>query len=88
MPEAVVHLRSVGGKVQMSEGHIAAVSLKSTSITDRELEILARLPRLEDLDLRNTEISEIGTPTSSSTRRRTTSWKPLRETERRSPWKT
>src|SRR5689334_2518626 len=30
-------LRSIGGKVQMSGGHVAGVSLKSTSITDREL---------------------------------------------------
>src|SRR5258708_4513224 len=33
-------LRSIGGKVQMADGHVVGVSLKSTSITDREVAIL------------------------------------------------
>jgi hypothetical protein len=53
-------LRSIGGKVQMRGGHVAEVSLKSTSITDRELAVLAGFPQLVDLSLRDTEVSEIG----------------------------
>src|SRR5260370_12691318 len=47
-------LRSIGGKVQISDGHVSAVSLKSTSITDLELPILAELRQLADLNLRYT----------------------------------
>jgi Leucine-rich repeat (LRR) protein len=53
-------LRSIGGTVQMREGHVTGVSMKSTSITDRELAIFTKLPQLEELSLRNTEISEVG----------------------------
>ncbi|HTA71883.1 MAG TPA: hypothetical protein VK776_26555 [Bryobacteraceae bacterium] len=59
-------LRSVGGTVQMRDGHVSGVSLKSTSITDRELEILTKLPQLTELNLRNTEISEVGAAHLSS----------------------
>ena len=51
---------SIGGTVQMREGHVTGVSMKSTSITDRELAIFTKLPQLEELSLRNTEISEVG----------------------------
>src|SRR5439155_5616842 len=53
-------LRSIGGKVQMKGGHVVTLSLKSTSVTDRELAVLTKLPELADLNLRDTEISEIG----------------------------
>src|SRR5581483_9995928 len=36
-------LRSIGGKVQMADGHVTGVNLKSTTVTDRELQILAKL---------------------------------------------
>src|SRR5579862_473594 len=59
-------LRSIGGKVEMHDGHVTAVSLKSTTITDRELDILTKLPQLADLNLRNTEISDVGAAHLSS----------------------
>src|SRR6185295_9228213 len=59
-PAIAEWLRSIGGKVQMKDGHVVTLSLKSTSITDRELVVLAKLPQLLDLNLRDTEISEIG----------------------------
>ena len=45
-------LKSIGGKVEMANGHVTSVSMKSTSITDRELSILTKLPQLTDLNLR------------------------------------
>jgi Leucine-rich repeat (LRR) protein len=53
-------LRAVGGKVQMTNGAITAVSLNGTSITDKEFVVLTRLPQLKDLSLQHTEISTIG----------------------------
>ena len=53
-------LRAIGGKVQMTNGAITAVSLNGTSITDREFVVLTRLPQLKDLSLQHTEISTIG----------------------------
>jgi Leucine-rich repeat (LRR) protein len=53
-------LRSIGGTVQMRDGRVTGVSMKSSSITDREAAIFAKLPQLEELSLRNTEISEVG----------------------------
>ena len=53
-------LRAIGGKVQMTDGKITAVSLNGTSITDKEFVALTRLPQLKDLSLQHTEISTIG----------------------------
>src|SRR6185295_6058857 len=53
-------LRSIGAQVQLRDGHATAVSLASTSITDREVAILQELPQLEELSLRDTEISDLG----------------------------
>jgi internalin A len=53
-------LRSIGGTVEMHDGHVTGVSMKSTSITDREIEIFTKLPHLTELSLRNTEISDVG----------------------------
>ncbi|RPI55459.1 MAG: hypothetical protein EHM55_07790 [Acidobacteria bacterium] len=53
-------LRAIGGKVQMAEGKITAVSLDGTSITDREVVVFTRLPALKELSLQHTEISTIG----------------------------
>ena len=44
----------------MRDGHVATVSLDSTAVTDRELEILPELTQLEELNLRDTEISDVG----------------------------
>ncbi len=65
-PAIAEWLRSIGGTVEMHDGHVTGVSLKSTSITDRELEILSKLPQLAELNLRNTEISEVGAAHLSS----------------------
>ena len=53
-------LRSIGGNVQMADGHVASVSLETTTITDAELAILTKLPRLGDLNLQHTEVSSVG----------------------------
>ena len=53
-------LRAIGGKVEMADGKITAVSLDGTSITDKEFIVLTRLPQLKDLSLQHTEISTIG----------------------------
>jgi len=53
-------LQSIGGKVQLAAGHVAGVSLKSTTVTDAELAILSKLPQLTDLDLQDTEVSSVG----------------------------
>ena len=53
-------LRAIGGKVQMSDGKITAVSLNGTSITDKEFVVLTKLPQLRDLSLQHTEISTLG----------------------------
>ena len=53
-------LRSIGGKVQMNDGQVTSVSLNGTTVIDRELEILTKLPRLSELRLQHTEISPLG----------------------------
>ena len=53
-------LRSVGAKVQMTEDHVIAVCAQRTTITDRELEILTKLPRLASLSPQHTEVSRSG----------------------------
>src|SRR5262249_22415176 len=53
-------LRSIGAHVTRRDGHVVAISLASSSVTDRELTVLGELPRLEDLSLRNTEVSDAG----------------------------
>ena len=53
-------LRAIGGKVQMADGKITAVSLNGTSITDREFVVLGKLPQLTQLSLQHTEVSTIG----------------------------
>jgi internalin A len=65
-PAIAEWLRSIGGKVEMHDGHVTAVYLKSTTVTDRELDILTKLPQLADLNLRNTEISDVGAAHLSS----------------------
>jgi Leucine-rich repeat (LRR) protein len=59
-------LKSIGGKVEMTNGHVTSVSMKSTSITDREMAILTKLPQLTALDLQHTEISSDGLSSLSS----------------------
>ncbi|HEV3216362.1 MAG TPA: hypothetical protein VGZ27_11605 [Vicinamibacterales bacterium] len=59
-PAIAEWLQSIGGKVQMSDGHVTGVSLATTSITDAELVILTSLPRLADLSLEHTEVSSVG----------------------------
>ena len=61
-------LRSIGAQVQVRDGHAIAVSLASTSITDREVAVLQELPQLEELSLRDTEISDLGVARLSSIR--------------------
>ena len=61
-------LQSIGAHVRRRDAHIVAVSLASSSITDREMAILRELPQLEDLSLRNTEISDLGVAQLSSLR--------------------
>jgi len=53
-------LHAIGGKVQMADGKITAVSLNGTSVTDKELVVLTKLPQLKELSLQSTEISTIG----------------------------
>src|SRR5439155_3415424 len=68
--EAVANwLRSIGAQVRLRDGHAIAVSLASTSITDREVAMLQELPELEELSLRDTEISDLGAAHLSSIRR-------------------
>jgi Leucine-rich repeat (LRR) protein len=59
-PAIAEWLKSIGGKVQMTDGHVTAVSLNATSIIDRELAILTGLPQLKELSLQHTEVSTIG----------------------------
>ena len=59
-PAIAEWLRAIGGKVELAGEHISSVSLKGTTITDAELAILTKLPRLADLSLRHTEVSSIG----------------------------
>src|SRR2546428_1655579 len=47
-------LRSIGAQVRIRDGRAVAVSLDSTSITDREVAVLQELPQLEELSLRDT----------------------------------
>jgi Leucine-rich repeat (LRR) protein len=65
-PAIATWLRSIGGTVEMKNGHVTGVSMKSTSITDREMEIFTKLPQLAELSLRNTEVSEVGVAHISS----------------------
>ena len=53
-------LSAIGATVQMRGGHAVAVVLTSTSINDRELALLQELPHLEELSLRDTEVSALG----------------------------
>jgi internalin A len=59
-PAIAEWLRAIGGKVELAGEHISIVSLKGTTITDAELAILTKLPRLTDLSLRRTEVSSVG----------------------------
>ena len=59
-PAIAEWLRAIGGKVELAGEHISSVSLKGTTITDAELAILTKLPRLTDLSLQRTEVSSIG----------------------------
>ena len=47
-------------RCKLRDGHATAVSLASSPITDREVAILQELPQLEELSLRDTEISDLG----------------------------
>ena len=47
-------------RCRLRDGHAIAVSLASAPITDREVAILQELPQLEELNLRDTEISDLG----------------------------
>ena len=54
-------IEDLGGKVEHNEaGDITAVHLRGTWVTDAELLDLARLPKLERLDLSHTRISDEG----------------------------
>jgi Leucine-rich repeat (LRR) protein len=53
-PAIAEWLKSIGGKVQTSDGHVTAVSLATTSVNDAELAILAKLPQLSELNLQHT----------------------------------
>ena len=55
-------LSAIGATVRTRDGRAVAVGLNSTSITDRELAILKDLPLIEELSLRDTEISDLGLP--------------------------
>ena len=59
-PAIAEWLQSIGGKVQMTAGHVTSVSLATTSIEDAELAILSKLPQLADLNLQHTEVSSVG----------------------------
>ena len=59
-PAIAEWLRVIGGKVDLAGEHISTVSLKGTTITDAELAILTKLPRLTDLSLERTEVSSVG----------------------------
>jgi Leucine-rich repeat (LRR) protein len=53
-------LQSIGGKVQLKDGHVTSASLAGTTIADAELATLAKLPQLGDLSLQHTEVSSVG----------------------------
>ena len=59
-PAIAEWLQSIGGKAQLTAGHVTSVSLAATSVTDAELAILAKLPQLADLNLQHTEVSSVG----------------------------
>src|SRR2546427_2177170 len=61
-------LRSIGGQVRLRDGHAIAGSLASSSLTRREVATLQELPQLEELSLRDTEISDLGAAHLSSIR--------------------
>ena len=65
-PAIAAWLRSIGGTVQVTDGHVTGASMKSSSITDREVGIFAKLPQLGELSLRNTEIGDVGAAHLSS----------------------
>jgi Leucine-rich repeat (LRR) protein len=67
-PAIAEWLKSIGGKAELTNGHVTTVSLKSTSVTDRELAILKNLPQLTDLNLEHTEISSDGLASISELR--------------------
>jgi len=50
-------LRSIGGKVQLRDGHVNRGFAQIHLHYRRELDILSKLPQLEELSLRDTEIS-------------------------------
>jgi Leucine-rich repeat (LRR) protein len=53
-------LRSIGAEVRLRDGNVVGVSLASTSITDAEVAVLKEFPQLEELSLRNTQVSNLG----------------------------
>lgn len=57
-------LKKLGGRVTAdADGHVAAVDLAQTPITDEDLKLLAACPRLMELNLRATLVSDAGLET-------------------------
>ena len=56
--------RSIGGKVQMTDGHVTSVSLNGTTVVDKELQLLTKLTRLKTLSLQHTKSARSGSSTS------------------------
>lgn len=53
-------MKALGGKTESAGGHVVAINLSSTSISDAQLASLANLKSLERLDLGVTQVSDLG----------------------------
>lgn len=64
--QAAAALKKLGGRVTTdADGHVAAVDLAQTAITDEDLKLLAACPQLVELNLRATLVSDAGLETVS-----------------------
>jgi hypothetical protein len=64
---AVEQLKKLGGRVSAdADGHVTAVDLASTAITDVDLQLLAACRGLQELNLRGTLVSDVGLETVAS----------------------
>lgn len=53
-------LKSLGGTAKLTDGHVTAVNLSATPISDAQISSLAGLHHLENLDLQVTQVGDLG----------------------------
>jgi hypothetical protein len=53
-------VKKLGGRVEQKDGHIVAIDLRNTKLTDSDLEGLFELPSLKTVNLKGTRVTDAG----------------------------